>query len=173
MKPKFKKNILCIGAGYVGGPTMAMIAYKCPQYKVTVVDINPIRISEWNSNDLPVYEPGLDVRGKSLKGIIDAESLFAARQRLRETNIFPVNLNETSVEEKNKVSTSRSIGALFNRVSLQEVSVMTLHFLFIWRWMKFIILPALHRLSIISSILSRPRRPACMAQSICLVWPNG
>ncbi len=75
---------------------------------------------------MPVYEyRALDIRGKSLKGIIDAESLFAARQRLRETNIFPVNLNETSVEEKNKVSTSRSIGALFNRVSLQEVSVMT------------------------------------------------
>ena len=75
---------------------------------------------------MPVYEyRALDIRGKSLKGIIDAESVFAARQRLRETNIFPVNLKETSVEEKNKVSTSRSIGALFNRVSLQEVSVMT------------------------------------------------
>ena len=36
---KFEKNLLCIGAGYVGGPTMAMIAHKCPQYKVTVVDI--------------------------------------------------------------------------------------------------------------------------------------
>jgi general secretion pathway protein F len=75
---------------------------------------------------MPVYEyRALDIRGKSLKGIIDAESVFAARQRLRETNIFPVNLKETSVEEKNKVSTSRSIGAFFNRVSLQEVSVMT------------------------------------------------
>lgn len=75
---------------------------------------------------MPVYEyRALDIRGKSLKGIIDAESVFAARQRLRETNIFPVNLKETSVEEKNKVSTSRSIGALFKRVSLQEVSVMT------------------------------------------------
>ncbi|HEA68968.1 MAG TPA: nucleotide sugar dehydrogenase [Desulfobacterales bacterium] len=56
----FKKNILCIGAGYVGGPTMAMIAHKCPQYKVTVVDINPVRIAEWNSDHLPIYEPGLD-----------------------------------------------------------------------------------------------------------------
>ena len=56
----FEKNILCIGAGYVGGPTMAMIAHKCPQYKVTVVDINPDRINAWNSDNLPIYEPGLD-----------------------------------------------------------------------------------------------------------------
>ena len=55
-----RKNILCIGAGYVGGPTMAMIAYKCPQYRVTVVDINHEKIARWNSDDLPVYEPGLD-----------------------------------------------------------------------------------------------------------------
>ncbi|MBE9504985.1 MAG: type II secretion system inner membrane protein GspF [Proteobacteria bacterium] len=75
---------------------------------------------------MPVYEyRALDVRGKNLKGIIDAESVFAARQRLRETNIFPVDLKETSVEEKNKVPTGRSISDLFNRVGLQEVSVMT------------------------------------------------
>ena len=55
----FKKNILCIGAGYVGGPTMAMIAFKCPQYKVTVVDINEQRINDWQSDNLPIYEPGL------------------------------------------------------------------------------------------------------------------
>ena len=87
---KFKKNILCIGAGYVGGPTMAMIAYKCPQYKVTVVDINPVRIDEWNSNDLPVYEPGLDeivkkARGRNLfftsniqQGIIESDIIFVS-----------------------------------------------------------------------------------------------
>lgn len=54
------KNILCIGAGYVGGPTMAVIADKCPDYRVTVVDINAARINAWNSEELPVYEPGLD-----------------------------------------------------------------------------------------------------------------
>jgi len=59
MNEKFKKTILCIGAGYVGGPTMAMIAHKCPQYKVNVVDINPERIDQWNSDNLPIYEPGL------------------------------------------------------------------------------------------------------------------
>jgi len=65
------KKILCIGAGYVGGPTMAMIAKKCPQYQVKIVDINAARIDAWNSDNLPVYEPGLkevveSARGKNL-----------------------------------------------------------------------------------------------------------
>ena len=86
----FEKHILCIGAGYVGGPTLAMIAYKCPQYKVTVVDINPDRIARWNSDDLPIYEPGLDeivkaTRGRNLffstdieRGIKEAEIIFVS-----------------------------------------------------------------------------------------------
>ena len=65
------KNILCIGAGYVGGPTMAMIAKNCPEHKITVVDINQERIDRWNSDDLPIYEPGLlevvkQARGRNL-----------------------------------------------------------------------------------------------------------
>lgn len=63
-----KKTILCIGAGYVGGPTMAMIAKKCPEYKVIVADINPQRIAHWNSDDLPIYEPGLDDVVKEARG---------------------------------------------------------------------------------------------------------
>ena len=64
-------NILCIGAGYVGGPTMAMIAKNCPEHSVNVVDINQERIERWNSNDLPIFEPGLlevvqQTRGKNL-----------------------------------------------------------------------------------------------------------
>ncbi len=54
-----KKTILCIGAGYVGGPTMAMIAKNCPDYKVVVVDINAERIKAWDSGNPPIYEPGL------------------------------------------------------------------------------------------------------------------
>ena len=81
-------KICCIGAGYVGGPTMAIIAQKCPHIEVTVVDINKQRIAEWNSGDLPVYEPGLDslVRecsGKNLyfstdveKAILESEIIF-------------------------------------------------------------------------------------------------
>ena len=55
------KNICCIGAGYVGGPTMAVIAQKNPQIKITVVDANPKRIESWNGplDQLPIYEPGL------------------------------------------------------------------------------------------------------------------
>lgn len=53
-------NILCIGAGYVGGPTMAVIAKNCPQHRVVVVDINEARIKAWQSDDLPIYEPGLE-----------------------------------------------------------------------------------------------------------------
>jgi len=65
------KTILCIGAGYVGGPTMAMIAAKCPDYTVLIVDLNKSRIDAWNSDNLPIYEPGLDevvkkARGKNL-----------------------------------------------------------------------------------------------------------
>ncbi|MFC4817394.1 MULTISPECIES: UDP-glucose 6-dehydrogenase [unclassified Flavobacterium] len=67
-------SICCIGAGYVGGPTMAVIAQKCPNIKVTVVDLNESRIAAWNDADLdklPVYEPGLadvvkEARGRNL-----------------------------------------------------------------------------------------------------------
>ena len=65
------KNICCIGAGYVGGPTMTVIAQKCPNIKVTVVDINEARIAAWNSPDLdqlPVFEPGLDAVVKEARG---------------------------------------------------------------------------------------------------------
>ncbi|AWG22195.1 UDP-glucose 6-dehydrogenase [Flavobacterium faecale] len=68
------KNICCLGAGYVGGPTMSVIALKCPEIKVTVVDLNEARIAAWNEEDLdklPVYEPGLaevvsEARGRNL-----------------------------------------------------------------------------------------------------------
>ncbi|SDH58277.1 nucleotide sugar dehydrogenase [Winogradskyella thalassocola] len=67
-------KICCIGAGYVGGPTMAVIAKKNPNIKVTIVDINEERIVAWNDEDLsklPIYEPGLaeivaETRGKNL-----------------------------------------------------------------------------------------------------------
>ncbi len=67
----FRMKICCIGAGYVGGPTMAMIALKAPDVEVRVVDMNATRIAAWNSGTLPIYEPGLDdvvqqTRGKNL-----------------------------------------------------------------------------------------------------------
>ena len=71
---KFVKNICCIGAGYVGGPTMSVIAEKCPNIKINVVDNNELRINLWNSedlNNLPIFEPNLKniikkCRGKNL-----------------------------------------------------------------------------------------------------------
>ena len=86
------KNICCIGAGYVGGPTMAVIALKCPGIKVTVVDLNAERIAAWNGplENLPIYEPGLSevvekARGRNLffstevdKSIDQAEMIFMA-----------------------------------------------------------------------------------------------
>lgn len=65
------KKIVCIGAGYVGGPTMAVIAAHCPDVQVTVLDLNAERIAAWNSESLPVFEPGLQeivrqVRGRNL-----------------------------------------------------------------------------------------------------------
>lgn len=84
-------NVCCIGAGYVGGPTMAIIAQKCPHIKVTVVDLNSDRIEKWNDVDtknIPVYEPGLaeivqQARGRNLffstevdKAIYEAELIF-------------------------------------------------------------------------------------------------
>ena len=84
-------SICCIGAGYVGGPTMSVIAQKNPHIKVTVVDVNTNRIAAWNSEDLsqlPIFEPGLDkvveeARGRNLffstevdKAIDAAEMIF-------------------------------------------------------------------------------------------------
>ena len=83
-------NILCIGAGYVGGPTMAVIAKNCPQHRVVVVDINEAKIAAWQSNQLPIFEPGLDeivreARGRNLffstdinRNIAEADIIFVS-----------------------------------------------------------------------------------------------
>ena len=89
-KNEIVKKIVCVGAGYVGGPTMAVIANKCPDYKVTVVDISQERIDAWNSDCLPIYEPGLKDRvdkawGKNLffstdidENIAEADIIFVS-----------------------------------------------------------------------------------------------
>lgn len=69
---KFTKKICCIGAGFVGGPTMSVIALNCPNIRIDVVDIDQARINAWNSNDfnrLPVFEPGLSSIIKKCRGI--------------------------------------------------------------------------------------------------------
>ncbi|MFO7785657.1 MAG: nucleotide sugar dehydrogenase [Thermodesulfobacteriota bacterium] len=89
---EFEKDILCIGAGYVGGPTMSVIADRCPQYRVTVVDIDEERIRAWNSDRLPIYEPGLDevvarARGRNLFFSADIE------EGIRQAHIIFVSVN--------------------------------------------------------------------------------
>ena len=91
-KENFTKKILCIGAGYVGGPTMAMIAARCPHYKVTVVDINEAKIKAWESNELPIFEPGLldvvkEARGRNLFFSTELES------NIKESEIIFVSVN--------------------------------------------------------------------------------
>ena len=83
-------KVCCIGAGYVGGPTMAVIAEKCPEITVTVVDINQARIDAWNDNDLdnlPIYEPGL-------KDVVE---------QARNRNLFFSNQVDKAIEEAEMV----------------------------------------------------------------------
>ncbi|CAA7389142.1 unnamed protein product [Spirodela intermedia] len=85
-------KICCIGAGYVGGPTMAIIALKCPAVEVVVVDISVARITAWNSEQLPIYEPGLDdvvkeCRGRNLFFSTDVE------RHVAEADIIFVSVN--------------------------------------------------------------------------------
>ena len=88
----FEKHLACIGAGYVGGPTMAVIAAKCPQYKVTVVDVNESRIQAWQTDNLPIYEPGLleivqTARGRNLFFSTDISAA------IRESEVVFVSVN--------------------------------------------------------------------------------
>ena len=84
-------KICRIGAGYVGGPTMAMIARQCPDITVSVVDLNRERIDAWNSDDLPVYEPGLLEIAKEARG----RNLFSTDidDQLREAEIIFISVN--------------------------------------------------------------------------------
>ncbi|HRV91116.1 MAG TPA: UDP-glucose 6-dehydrogenase [Anaerolineae bacterium] len=85
-------NILCIGAGYVGGPTMSVIAKNCPEHRVTVVDINEDRINAWQSDNLPIYEPGLDEVVKAARG----RNLFFStdvNRHIAEADIIFVSVN--------------------------------------------------------------------------------
>ena len=85
-------KICCIGAGYVGGPTMAMIAHKCADTEVTVVDLNAERIAAWNSGDLPVYEPGLE---EIVSQNRDKNLFFSTEvdEKIREADVIFISVN--------------------------------------------------------------------------------
>lgn len=85
-------NILCIGAGYVGGPTMAVIASHCPQHRVVVVDINEAKIAAWQSDHLPIYEPGLK---EVVRGALNRNLFFSTDvdRHIAEADIIFVSVN--------------------------------------------------------------------------------
>ncbi len=85
-------NLLCIGAGYVGGPTMAVIAQKCPEHRVMVADIDGAKIAAWQSDCLPIYEPGLKEVVLSCRD----KNLFFSREverHIAEADIIFVSVN--------------------------------------------------------------------------------
>ncbi|CAF1156202.1 unnamed protein product [Didymodactylos carnosus] len=85
-------RICCIGAGYVGGPTCAIIASKCPHITVTVVDISSERIAAWNSDSLPLFEPGLETIVKKLRN----HNLFFStdtKKAIREADLIFISVN--------------------------------------------------------------------------------
>lgn len=86
------RSITCIGAGYVGGPTCSVIASKCPHIKVTVVDISQERIDSWNSDVLPIFEPGLDA---VVKGARERNLFFSTNvdEAIREADLIFVSVN--------------------------------------------------------------------------------
>ena len=124
-------NILCIGAGYVGGPTMAMIAKNCPEHSVTVVDINQERIECWNSNDLPIFEPGLlevvqQTRGKNLffhtdiaGAIAEADIIFVSVKNIPAT-LFET---ESSIQvSQDLMGVVKKINQKFGRYTVASAS---------------------------------------------------
>ena len=105
MKNNLNKIICCIGAGYVGGPTMSVIAMNCPDWKINVVDLNHERINAWNNKDLsklPVFEPGLEKIVKQCRG----KNLFFSTKI--EENIAKADIIFISVNTPTK---KRGIGA--------------------------------------------------------------
>ena len=100
------KNICCIGAGYVGGPTCSVIAQKCPHVQVTVVDKSKERIAAWNSDKLPVYEPGLD---QVVKECLGSNLHFSTdiKKAIKEADLIFISVNtptKTSGEGKGKAA---------------------------------------------------------------------
>ena len=121
MTTKIKK-ICCIGAGYVGGPTMAVIADKCKEIEVNVVDINQDKINRWNEKDLdllPIYEPGLKEIIERCRG----KNLFFSNlieEKIREADIVFISVNTPTKTQgigKGKASDLKYVEACARQVS--------------------------------------------------------
>lgn len=92
MQGDFDLNICCIGAGYVGGPTMAVIAANCPKIRVCVVDLSQKQIDAWNSDTLPIYEPGLP---EVVAGCINKNLFFSTNidEEIKRADIIFISVN--------------------------------------------------------------------------------
>ncbi|KAH9905008.1 nucleotide sugar dehydrogenase [Xylariomycetidae sp. FL2044] len=82
------KNVCCVGAGYVGGPSSAILALQVPDIEVTVVDKNPVRVAAWNSDELPFSEPGLLEAIKAARGVTDPSQNGTSAPSGRKPNLF-------------------------------------------------------------------------------------
>ena len=105
-------KIACVGAGYVGGPTMAMIASKCPNIEVVVLDISKPRIDAWNSDKLPIFEPGLDevvfsCRGKNLFFSTEVEKHVAAADIIFVSVNTPTKTQGQCTHHKERTTTNK------------------------------------------------------------------
>ncbi len=116
------KSICCIGAGYVGGPSMAIIAKYCPDIKINVVDINPERISQWNAKDLsnlPIYEPGLK---KIVEKCRDENLNFSTNMKkyIEEADLIFISVN-TPTKTKG-IGSGQAIDLKYVEASSREIS---------------------------------------------------
>ena len=124
------KNICCIGAGDVGGPTMSVIADKCPDIKVNVVDNNQERINLWNDKNLenlPIYEPGLD----EIVGRCRGRNLFFStkvKEYIAEADIVFISVNDVSrvlmktLKAENNLVKNQIFNVGFQNLSILEIS---------------------------------------------------
>ena len=116
------KNICCIGAGYVGGPTMAVIAKYSPDIQVNVVDTNKERIDRWNSNDLsllPVYEPGLDSIIKEKRGV-NLHFSSEVKKHINEADLIFISVNTPT--KKSGIGAGKASDLKWVEVCAREVA---------------------------------------------------
>ena len=116
------KNICCIGAGYVGGPTMAVIAKFCPDIQVNVVDINNERITQWNNNnlsDLPIFEPGLKEIVEKCRGI-NLHFSTDLKKNIEEADLIFISVNTPT--KTRGIGSGQAIDLKYVEASSREIS---------------------------------------------------
>ncbi|KAJ2808155.1 hypothetical protein H4R20_000983 [Coemansia guatemalensis] len=118
-------NVRCIGAGYVGGPTSAVMALKCPKVQFTVVDIDSKRIDAWNSDNLPVYEAGLDdiVRARRGVNLIFSTDIDNA---ILDADIIMIAINTPSMEKDDRLGAAADLRGI--KQCIQRIAQVARHY---------------------------------------------